>query len=191
MTYETYLAIDPGGTCGWAIFSSITGRPTSMGECSRGAPFFKLLESSDVDFYVVENYRIRPDYDRGKKLAGFSHKWNEALTARDIGAVELWAHIMGRPIILQEPSIKPLAAKRFGLPNNPSHQMNAVLHGAFYAWKELNLAPSEPESGRTDTIGPGIRRPARVALISGYSGLRKAGSKASIQMPKGDSGKKV
>lgn len=184
MTYETYLAIDPGGTCGWALFSTTTGRPLHIGEVPRGPAFFNLLRNTDCDYYVVENYRNRPPEDRGKKLQSYAPKWDEALTARDIGAVEYYADLMGRPIILQEPSIKPLAAKRFGLPNDSSHQMNAVLHGAFHAWKDLSLAPTEPKEERPDPVGQRVRRPTRVSQISSYAGLRKAGRRSSVEVPK-------
>lgn len=174
-----YLALDPGNTTGWAVFDTNTGRPTELGECKYGEELVILLQEKDVSFYVVENYRIRP-----RAVAGFAHEWSEVLPARAIGYIEFHAISKAREVIYQEPSIKPIVAQRFGLPNKGSHQMDAVLHGAYYAWKELKLAPTEHETERKDPAGPRVRRPTRVALISGYSGLRKAGGKAGLQVPK-------
>lgn len=163
---DGYMAIDPGGTCGWATFDP-KGQPLAFGEAKRGSEFFDVLRDNDVAYYVVENYRIRPH-----KISGFSHEWDEALTARDIGAVELWAYLTERKIILQEPAIKPMAAKMFGLPNNASHQMNAMLHGVWHAHKELGLAPPKSETGRSDSSGERVRRTTVITLHSGYKGLR-------------------
>lgn len=181
-----YLALDPGGTVGWAVFDEATGRPLRVGEVPRGAPFFELLQNIDVGLYVVENWRVRPQYDKGRKLDSWSPYWDEALTARDIGAVELWAYTHGRPIVIQEPTIKATAAAWYGLPNDRSHQMNAVLHGCYFATKELGHAPPKPQERRADSPRPRVRRPARVAQISGYKGLREARRSASLEVPEQD-----
>jgi hypothetical protein len=177
-----YMAIDPGGTCGFAIFDEATGVPLGFGEVKRGPEFFDLLESENVGLYVVENWRVRPSYDKGKKMNSWSPYWDEALTARDIGAVEYHAYRTGRVIHIQEPSIKSTASKWYGLPNDSSHQMNAMLHGVYYATKELGIAPPIIQEGRSDSDRPRVRRPARVAQISSYAGLRKARSKASVEV---------
>lgn len=120
---------------------------------------------------------------------GWAHQWNEGEALQVIGHVKGLANAKGALVVLQEPSVLPHAAKLIGFPYNPKKHVNdehsAVLHGSAYIFKEYGpdaTAETEGSSGTPDSEG--VRRPARIAQISSYSGLSKARRKAGVEMPK-------
>jgi len=124
-----YLAIDPGGTTGWAWMED--GKPTSMGE----VPLSELkhwLDEQKPEFFVVESYIIRP---RGS--GGFNHSWNKGETLQIIGAIKLHAASLGVKVYEQQSSIKKVASGMFDIPNNGSHQFDAVLHGMYWWFRNV------------------------------------------------------
>lgn len=174
-----FLAVDPGGTTGWAIFSLTTKKPLTMGEMMPGE-FIEFLEETDVDFYVVEDWMVRPP----KKKTDFQHRWDRAIAARMIGTVMSISHRKDRPIVWQQPSIKPMAAQKFNLPNKGSHMMDAVLHGTWYLRKgEVPDVEKQLPTQRGGITERGVRGPTRVAQISSLGGLRAARRTASVEMP--------
>lgn len=48
--------------------------------------------------FVVENFRV------DSKVRGKAFQWNEVLTARNIGKVEMLADWLGAPLVIQEPA---------------------------------------------------------------------------------------
>jgi hypothetical protein len=85
--------------------------------------------AADADItFVVENFRVGTH-------RGAVFKWNEVLTARNIGKVELVAEWVGAKCILQEPAILAMARKWSPIPLPKGHisdDKSALLHGINY-----------------------------------------------------------
>lgn len=183
MPPSNYLAVDPGVTTGWA--EMVEGRPIKMGE----VPYHEIWEwvdsRSDIGLWIVEAYIIRP----ANIEHGYAHQWNKGEALQVIGAIKLLAFQRQAVVVEQQPSIKPAASRMSGIPYTPgksgTHMFDAALHGAYY-WikKEGPYAEDETAVGGKDSDGGGIQRPARVTQISSYSGLRRAGNKRGVDMPK-------
>ena len=146
--------------------------------------FFDRVAVAEYDLWVVEDYIIRP-----KGITqGYEHQWNKGTALRLIGAIELRVHQLGAELKKQQPSIKPIAAKKSGVPYTPkkkgTHMFDAVLHGNHYLDKEHPNAPAETKGRSSDSDEPRVRTPARVARIDSLGGLRKARDKASMEVPR-------
>ena len=183
MSSLPYLAIDPGITTGWALMQE--GKPKAMGKVPFEEVFDFLLEDrwKEIQLYVVENYRIRPQNLTG----GWMHQWSNGEPLQVIGAVKCIAQARSAQVVLQEPAILPLAAKVTGFPYNPKKHVDdehsAVLHGAYYWFKENGPdAMDETSIGSEDSDGVGVQSTTRIAQISSYSGLRGARRKASVEV---------
>lgn len=118
---------------GWAYFES--GHSVGMGTVEGDIAIYTWIAQQQPDIWIVEDYKIRPP----QVNRGWDHRWNSVFPAKVIGAIEYWALSCGVPVILQQPSIKPVAAKRAGLINYDTkakgkgvHQMDAYLHGMYY-----------------------------------------------------------
>lgn len=134
-----YYAFDPGETTGWARFED--GRLTDFGY-EKFEDFHNFLLTLAPDLYVVEDYIIRP-YTVQK---GYSHQWNKGHTLRVIGAIELHGTILDIKVVKQQPSIKSAMAAQSGLNTKLSskfrHSVDAILHGMYYAQKQLGVNPN-------------------------------------------------
>lgn len=87
--------------------------------------------NSENLFFVVENFRVGTS-----RNAIF--QWNEVLTSRNIGKVELVAEWLGAACILQEPSILGMARKWAPFPLPKGHipdDKSAWLHGVHFMMK--------------------------------------------------------
>jgi hypothetical protein len=124
-----YLAIDPGGTTGYAWMED--GLPVEIGEVPLAA-LKDWLDKQEPEFFVVETYIIRP-----QGAGGFNHSWNKGETLQIIGAIKLHAASIGVKVYEQQSSIKKVAAGMFNLPNKGSHQMDAVLHGRYWWFRNV------------------------------------------------------
>lgn len=176
-----FVSIDPGDTTGWAIFTD--RKPSRMGEYDFDE-MLKFIAHGVFGLWVIEDYIIRP-----KKVAhGYEHTWNKGTALRLIGAVEVRATQLQAIVVKQQPSIKPVASIKSGVPYTPkkkgTHTFDAVLHGAHFLDKEYPSAPNETEGSSRDSDGPRVRPPARIAQIDSLGGLRKAGNKASLEVRK-------
>lgn len=147
--------------------------------------FLNEARWNHIGLYVVENYRIRPASVTG----GWQHQWDEGEALQVIGAVKCVATAKGALVVRQEPTVLPAIAKKIGYPYNPKKHINdehsATLHGAHYLWEQEGPDASiavERSSGEGDSSG--VRRPARVTQISSFKGLRKAGNKRGVELPK-------
>jgi hypothetical protein len=77
--------------------------------------------------FVVENFRV------DSKVRGKAFQWNEVLTARNIGKVELCANWLDAPLTIQEPTILAMGRKWAPWSNLPAHipdDKSAYIHGA-------------------------------------------------------------
>lgn len=148
------------------------GTPLAVGT----VPFddiFEWLAELTFSVYVVEDYIIRA----GPAAGGYQHQWNKGEALQIIGAFKLHATKTGALVVLQQPSIKPMAARITGLPydknKSGTHVQDACLHGAYYWRKEHGLAPDANETSSGATPQQGVQHPARVRQIDSWSGLRE------------------
>lgn len=132
-----FTAIDPGKFIGWARFEN--HMPVTVGVLEFGDSFYDWLAEEKPDLFVVENYLVRP----AAAQKGYAHQWNKGEALQVIGAVKYHAHHYGIPLVLQQASIQPHAAKRSGIPykKGRSNDINsAVLHGTH--WWFNNRGPT-------------------------------------------------
>jgi hypothetical protein len=179
---DEWVAIDPGDTTGWAVFTGTQRQPIQMGEWTVDE-FMETVAVATYELWVCEDYIIRP-----KGIThGYEHTWNKGTALRLIGAVELRVIQLGAELKKQQASIKPIAAQKSGVPYTPgkkgTHMFDAVLHGVHYLDKEFPSAPTKVDGLDQDASGPGVRPPTRVAQIDSLGGLRKAGRRAGVEMP--------
>lgn len=134
------LALDPGGTTGYARFlqDEEGWYINEVGEVSKD-DILQWIENTGPDIYVVENYRDRPNDFRGNR----GRRWSEGETHRIIGAIDSRARRIGSPIVLQEPSIKPVgygwAGMKYVKGKKGMHRQDAIAHGVYYLIKTLGV----------------------------------------------------
>jgi hypothetical protein len=126
------LSIDPGGSNGWALWTSageILKSGTAVGELA----FYQMLdETKDIQTYVVEEYRLYPHMAK-------QQIWSSFDTIQRIGAVKLMAWKRGANVVEQPASIKSIAYKLSGV-TKPTvkakeHRFDAIVHGYHYFYK--------------------------------------------------------
>lgn len=142
---EAYLALDPGKTTGWALFS-LDGKPIQMGYVEYGPKLFTTLMMIEPKFYVVEEFMlIDKETARRNRINHYTQKWDKVFAARVIGAIEQRAAYLNVPVHFQRPIILKTASNAFGLSltkfNKLQHPIDAILHGAYYAWKNMGILP--------------------------------------------------
>lgn len=141
---KTLLSLDPGKTTGAALFKY----EAEDGRYVRHVllriwtisfeDIFKWLNENVPDYYVVEDYKVRP---RHLQKSGYAHQWDDGKTLRIIGFIEGLAQEHGVTIKKVQPSDKPLAYRlinkeyKKGKPN--MHMWDAMAHGEmfFHRWK--------------------------------------------------------
>jgi hypothetical protein len=133
------IAVDPGGTTGWARFETPSQKPVEIGEVVKDKLYSWLeLQTNHGTIWVVEDYIIRPP---SRRQGGHDHFWNKGDTLRLIGAIQYHAHIHQQLFYLQQPSIKPLAYKQMGaeyVKGKPNmHIKDAVAHGVHFIGKSF------------------------------------------------------
>lgn len=130
------MAVDPGATTGWALFTTDSQKPSSVGECRKEDLYDWLDEYNDVEVWVVEDYIIRPP---SRKQGGHEHFWDKGDTLRYIGAIQRHAHSTGAEFHKQQASLKPLAYKQMGADYQKGkkgmHIYDAIAHGAHFIGK--------------------------------------------------------
>ena len=177
-----WIAIDPGDTTGWATFTQVQRLPLAMGEWDVD-DYLNHVAEATYGLWVIEDYIIRPK----SVQHGYEHQWNKGTALRLIGAVELRARQLHAVVVKQQPSIKPIAAAKSGVPYTPkkrgTHMFDAILHGSHYLDKEYPIAPP-PTNGRDQNSSrPGVRPPTRITHIDSLGGLRKARNRPGMEMP--------
>lgn len=127
------LAIDPGLHLGWALFEN--GHSTGLGTVEGAIAIYNWIAQQTPSVFIIEDYKIRP----AKVNRGWDHRWDSIFPAKVIGAIEFHANAYNIPVILQQPAIKPVAARRAGLIDYDTkakgkgvHQLDAYLHGMYY-----------------------------------------------------------
>ena len=135
------MAIDPGGTTGFALFNGEL-IPEAVGEVKQDDLFDWLSSYKDVDIWVVEDYFVRP----GKGKNGYQHQWNRGDTFRIIGAIHFHAFLTRSEFQLQQPSQKVMGYKLMGKEyvkgKKDMHMFDAIAHGHVYLSKNPRLLKS-------------------------------------------------
>jgi hypothetical protein len=131
---DQYLAIDPGGTTGWATLNEL-GDVTAMGQVKQKdfVEFFTDKLTSELKHVIVEDYR---NYAWKQQK-----KWSRNDTSKLIGQIEMLCSMRGVPITLQPATCKNSGYLWAGLHKAPanhsiSHQYDAVAHGVY--WTQVN-----------------------------------------------------
>lgn len=131
-----YLAIDPGGTTGWASFAE-NGDFISMGKIRGEDDFLDWLEEQTPKVIIIERYRNR---------GGFVNTFSDMPTSRHIGAIERIARKRHWIINRQDPSPCLVQGLRFlGMyttynpPGRPRihvpDDVSALAHGTYFLRK--------------------------------------------------------
>lgn len=136
---EQWISLDPGETTGWAIFDGLDEKPVEVGETAASDFHSWITGFGHFSRIVCEDYKIRPEGFGGKRG---THDWSAGTTLRLIGAVEYIAWYFSSPLILQQPSIKPMGYRMIGRPyvkgKAGQHMWDAIAHGVYYLRKAHN-----------------------------------------------------
>jgi hypothetical protein len=141
-----FIVIDPGDTTGYAIFDD--DKPVEFGYYSwvldteeRGEhyPFCEWLrddlDTSQLDRWVIEQYRVRP-----RPVAkGYGHQFSEVQACRVIGACTQVATYHQQPVHFVETSQLDPGYAQTGIPKDHRrspfrHSTDAVVHGMLF-WR--------------------------------------------------------
>ncbi len=136
------LGIDPGKTTGLGLIEvlapSIKLKTMRESKDETAADYLDLLREADV--IVVENFQVRPD-----KARTGSFDWNDMIAPQVIGAIRAVSASLGKTIVLQPPSIKPVgygwSNQRYVKGKKGMHQQDALAHAVYYAVKNLKALP--------------------------------------------------
>lgn len=138
------VAFDPGKTTGMAVIED--SQPILAGDLKWETPQFqdelKRLEEIQLELVVIENYRIRPPSAQKERAKKFDQYWSDITPAQVIGALKFWAAINGLPVVMQEPSIKPIAYRLINYNQTKSHTphfIDATAHGVYWFHKHRGL----------------------------------------------------
>lgn len=137
----TYLAVDPGGTTGWAKWDS-EGNFLGFGEIKGANEFLDWLEQEKFDVLILEIYRNRPG-DKNKH-----NIWSTGPTQQTIGAIKRVAHKNKAVVVEQEASPCLAIGLRFlGLSNtykgkHVPDKISAMAHGTYFLRKKGIVKPS-------------------------------------------------
>lgn len=134
------IAVDPGGTTGWARFNTESQRPVEIGEVKKeNFKGWLVTFQEEGLIWVVEDYIIRPPK---RSQGGHDHFWNKGDTLRLIGAIEYHAFVYKQLFYLQQASLKPLAYKQMGATYEKGkrgmHIQDAIAHGVHFIGKTYN-----------------------------------------------------
>lgn len=130
MPEKYYLAVDPGETSGYAIFS-VEGDIVEMGQFKQAEQNAWIRDhiTEDCIALIIEDYK---NYASHKQK-----RWSRNQTSKNIGAFEMACFMFNVTVILQMANIKAIGYKWAGLgaaPSNHSisHQYDAVVHGVYW-----------------------------------------------------------
>jgi hypothetical protein len=139
MGQPLYIALDPGGTTGYATFDG-SGKFLDMEYLDLAEVRNRFeLDLWDAIAVICENWKLDP------KLAKV-FAWSEMPTCKLIGWLEGVCWMKNIPFILQEPQAKRNGYKQAGktpLPkSNPmNHALDAYIHGRIYLVKNGLILP--------------------------------------------------
>lgn len=119
------VSFDPGKTTGFCVFQGID--VTNVGTKAWETEVLDWINELQADLFVVEDFLIQTDrLDR----------WNKGEALQVIGAIKARARMIGCPVVLQQPSVKPVAYKWLKMEYKKGkanmHHMDALVHGNYY-----------------------------------------------------------
>lgn len=127
------IALDPGKTTGFAIFTD--DKPVRFGTLTT-KEYFEFLVEQDAKYWIVEDYVIRT-----AQFGGHDHSFDKGIALQLIGAAKLKAFQTGSEIHLQPPSLKPGAYAQMGAEYKKGkrnmHHMDALAHGTWFINNKL------------------------------------------------------
>lgn len=131
------LAIDPGETCGWALFTQgllhssgqIVIATLKDGSIDTG-DLWDLIQSRMPNKIVIESYRVYASKVR-------THTWSALYTPKLIGGLEAICNYHRISVTLQMASVKKFCSndklKAWGYYQKASpHALDAIRHGCYY-----------------------------------------------------------
>jgi len=138
------LGIDPGRTTGLAVLI-IENKKATL-DAAWTSDDLTAIEYNDflkaADIIVVEDFKVRP----GKAKAG-SFDWSQMETPKIIGSIQTLAALIGKSVVLQQPTIKPMGygfAHMIYVKGKPgTHIQDAAAHAMYYAVKHSLCSPSK------------------------------------------------
>jgi len=136
------LGCDPGKTTGLGMIEvdGKTIKLVSMREskdvtCS---DYLDLLQEADQ--IVLEGFLTRP-----KNARAGNFDWDDMVAPRVIGAVTALAHAFQKPLVIQQPAIKPVgyawSNQRYVKGKKGQHVPDALAHAVYYAVSKLKATP--------------------------------------------------
>ena len=139
-----YLAIDPGGTTGWALFDE-KGDTKGIGKIKGHDDFLDWLEDTvhlhepPVKVFILENYKV------GRSGGSqFTHSFSDVPTLQLIGAIKRVAKKANITIVEQSPNEMYIGLRYIGLwslyraGGKAAHvpdEQSALAHGVYYLVK--------------------------------------------------------
>lgn len=136
------LALDPGGTTGFAVYKLIGGVGRSYFEKEKIGirdtkenrdELVELLLTTNPDILVCENFRLYP-------WKSNAQAWSQLIESRIIGMCELYAKMNDISLVMQTTDNRDIGYKwgaitRVPKSNPANHAYDAEAHAAFYIIK--------------------------------------------------------
>lgn len=138
------LGIDPGKTTGLAMLHIEDKKAKlDLAETSSdltAVEYYDLLKKAD--FIIVEDFKVRP-----QKAQKGSFDWSQMETPKLIGSIQTLAALIGKKVVLQQPTIKPMGygfARMIYKKGKPgTHIQDAAAHAMYYAVRQNLCSPSK------------------------------------------------
>jgi acyl carrier protein len=140
---QKFLALDPGGTTGYAVFNE-EGNCIDMGEVFTKEELRELLNDTKPTTVICEDWKTKKDV----RLGG-----DPLETVRIIGRVEEWCDTQTPKVrvVLQLNTVKGIAYKMAGAvkPKNKKleHRMDAYVHGVYFLERSGVRYPQQAAAG--------------------------------------------
>lgn len=131
-SFGKILGIDPGGTTGFGLVHA-PGVIQEIGEVEK-EEFLSWVNSWTDDLFdavACEDFIARPKLTDGR--------WTELPVAKQIGAIQLRCFQLGKPCIMQQPSIKPVGYKLAKIKYTPGKRGLHIYDGVAHAFHLLRL----------------------------------------------------
>lgn len=138
------LGIDPGRTTGLALLSINEKRATLV----------EAQESKDMtaieynwllvkaDYIICEDFKVRP-----MKARKGNFDWSDMETPRVLGSIRTLSKLLGKDVVLQQPTIKPMgygfAHLHYIAGKKGLHIEDAAAHAMYFAVKNNLCLPSK------------------------------------------------
>lgn len=138
----SYLAVDPGHMCGYALFDEV-GDIVEYGQFRMEEAVQKvngILTNNKIKAIICEDYRNHA-FKNGQQ----QKRWSRNETSKIIGKIETLAELQGVSVVLQPNYCKSAGYQFAGIepPANHSisHQFDAYAHGVFWLQEVAKVRP--------------------------------------------------